>query len=770
MSLLTLSNELLLEVANYLEWDSDINAFMQVSGRTYYLLSQRLFWHNVFWSESTAFEWALYRGYASVVEKALDAGAWTNIDYKTFSGPLDVAIHYGYADVVKVLLERGVDVDEDPTWIISSANGILEIGDKSPLFKALVRGHPDVLQVFFSFVKRSQGYDVGKRARPVRGGWHTYGINVTKAAAEQLMRDSAARGDLDSVKFLTKFLPNLINSEVEDTFGTAPIIQAVKNNQIEVLRFLLKAGVDPGRDIMFREDTPLYHAAQNGSVEAVQLLLDKGARLDPRMNYRQGGRGHSLEILETAVTNGHVKVAEILLRLIRTRSKSKSTLKDKDTLITAAAACGLADLVQEILDNVHKGYQKVEKGQRTFLSDNSRLKPLAVAIQNGHKDVVSMLIDYGADMKDITSTSPLIRAVSSGHTEVVKLLLDKAVADLTETNIYNLPVRYLAHSKQCTHGFAALCHAVPFPSTFQVLLDKGAQPASRAEKLILVTEVVRFGSEKTAQILSKQGILLEASEIESAADEGAGERSVDATFDYAIGQAARQRVEQPGEQSGGKALDPTAKTKAEQRKKGKARGKASKKIRSLIQEIGPNSQEVKDIMLSALVAGDARMVGYLCSQGCSPNHKWPGFSNDKMSSLEVAAMARFCEDTATTLDVLLHHGADINQLQGGWSINCPDDRYLTALKLLVERGADAAPHTSKWGLKVLKLASKMRCRRTTRFLLSESCNRGASFAVVQELIKFCEEHLKRGCDLKFEKVLTDAYWRSIYPVPREKTT
>lgn len=761
--LLTLSNELLLEVANYLEWDSDINAFMQVSGRTYYLLSQRLFWHNVFWSESTAFEWALYRGYASVVEKALDAGAWTNIDYKPFSGPLEVAIHYGYADVVKVLLERGVDIDENPRWMISSASGILEIGDKSPLYKALARGHPDVLQVVFWFVKKSQGYDVGKRARPVRGGWHAYGITVTKAAAIKLMRDSAARGDLDSVKFLAQYLPRSINSVVEETSGTAPIIQAVKNHRIEVLRFLLKAGVDPGRDIMLREDTPLYHAAQNGSVEAVQLLLDEGARPDPRMNYQQGGRGHSLEILEMAVTNGHVKVAEVLLKSIRIGPKSRSTLSDKDTLIIAAAACGLTDLVQEILDNVHKGYQKVGKGQRTFLGDNSRPQPLAVAIQNGHKDVVSLLMDYGADMKNIASTqslistSPLIKAVSNGRTEVVKFLLDKGVEDLSEANTYVLPIRYLNSSRQCTLGFAALCHALPSPPIFQILLDNGAQPATRAEKLILVTEVMSSGSEKMAKILAKEAISLDVSERDSAA-----------------GEKKREELdEQQGEQLGQGAAKPIAETTAEQRNKGlgvKAGGKASKKRRSLIQQIGPNSQEVKDIMSKALVSGDAHMVNYLCSQGCSPNHKWPRHLDGKVTSLEVAALAPYYEVAATTLDILLHYGADINQLQGDWGMGYSDEQYLTALKLLVQRGADAAPHTSKWGQKVLKLAARTRLRRTTRFLLSESCNRGASFAVVQGLIKSCEEHLKWGCDLKFEKVLTDTYWRSIYPVPREKKT
>lgn len=737
---------------------------MQVSGRTYYLISHRLFWHNVFWAESTAFKWALYRGYASVVEQALDAGAWTNIEYGSFSGPLDVAIYYGYADVVKVLLERDIGFDEDPTWMVSSANGILEIGDKSPLYKALARGHPDVLQVLFSYVKKSQGYDVGKRSRPVRGGWHTYGITVSGAAAEQLMRDVTARGDLDSVKFLAQFLPSLINSEVEGTYGTAPIIQAVRNHRIEVLRFLLKAGVDPGRGVMYREDTPLYHAAQNGSFGAVQLLLDKGARVDPRMAYQQGGRGQSLEILETAVAHGHVKVAEILLKCIKIRSKSKITLRDKDTLIIAAAACGLTGFIREILDHVHKGYLKQQKGERTFLSDIARLKPLTVAIQNGHKDVVSLLIDYGACMKDTFGNSPLIRAISNGHVEVVQLLFDKGAADLSQ-NDFLTPSNYLP-SRQCTHGFAALCHAVPFPSVFQLLLNKGAQPTIRVEKLILVTEVVRLGSEELAQILSKEGILLEAYE------EAAGQQ-VEQLGEQLGEQSGEEEAMQAPEQADDEVVESTAEPTAEQGNKtigGKA-GRKTRKIRSMVQQIGANSQEVKGVMSRALNSGDATMVNYLCYQGCNPNHKWPAhLGGGKATSLEVAAMAADREKVATTLDVLLYRGADVNQLQGDWEAYYSDEKYLTALELLVERGADAAPHTSKWGRKVLALASSKRHRKTTRFLLSESCNQGASYGVVAELIKSCQERLRQGCDLQFEKVLKDAYWRSIYPVPREKIT
>lgn len=40
-----------------------------------------------------------------------------------------MTLYYGYAGVVKVFLERDIGFDEDPKRMISSVNGIIEIGD-----------------------------------------------------------------------------------------------------------------------------------------------------------------------------------------------------------------------------------------------------------------------------------------------------------------------------------------------------------------------------------------------------------------------------------------------------------------------------------------------------------------------------------------------------------------------------------------------------------------------------------------------------------------
>lgn len=54
-----------LEIADYFEYDSDINALMQVSGRLYYLLNRYLYQHNELYSDGSALDWAVANNVAS---------------------------------------------------------------------------------------------------------------------------------------------------------------------------------------------------------------------------------------------------------------------------------------------------------------------------------------------------------------------------------------------------------------------------------------------------------------------------------------------------------------------------------------------------------------------------------------------------------------------------------------------------------------------------------------------------------------------------------
>jgi hypothetical protein len=89
---------------------------------------------------------------------------------------------------------------------------------------------------------------------------------------------AAARGHVDIVSLLLKYLPVELGSTVKDR---TPLHNAAMAGQVEVGRHLL----DHGADVNAREDgdwTPLHLAVFNGEFEFMRLLLNRGANIRAR--------------------------------------------------------------------------------------------------------------------------------------------------------------------------------------------------------------------------------------------------------------------------------------------------------------------------------------------------------------------------------------------------------------------------------------------------------------------------------------------------------
>ncbi|RYP43640.1 hypothetical protein DL768_009815 [Monosporascus sp. mg162] len=201
----------------------------------------------------------------------------------------------------------------------------------------------------------------------------------------------------------------------------------------------------------------LYVLADTNLAELIKAVL----HYRPEEFHEQGGRYQYP--LYAALTNSHRDAVEALLQLEHSASKDgitarlkygrDFTARKRQTQLSWAAENGHKEIVQLLLD----------KGAETDAKDNGDQTPLWWAAEKGHKEIVQLLLDKGAktDAKDNNGLTPLWWAAEKGHKEIVQLLLDEGAK--TDTKDYNgrTPLREAAFNGH--------------KETVQLLLDDGAE-------------------------------------------------------------------------------------------------------------------------------------------------------------------------------------------------------------------------------------------------------------------------------------------------------
>ncbi|KAK2792588.1 hypothetical protein FQN52_003093 [Onygenales sp. PD_12] len=132
-------------------------------------------------------------------------------------------------------------------------------------------------------------------------------------------------------------------------------------------------------------------------------------------------------------------------------SSASSVLKG----VFLAAHFGLDSLLKTVLDN-NSSYSR--------LRDSKGRTPLCYAAGSGHRSVVELLLEKGAELNhfDKKGYSPLLRAAAMGHTETAKLMLEKGADPNTKTELNYTPLLLAAKE-----GHASMLEA---------LLEKNADP------------------------------------------------------------------------------------------------------------------------------------------------------------------------------------------------------------------------------------------------------------------------------------------------------
>ena len=157
----------------------------------------------------------------------------------------------------------------------------------------------------------------------------------------------------------------------------------------------------------YEKRTPLMLASLHGCADEVQILLDKGAKVDATtLDYRATP-------LVLASEAGHPDVIHILL-------DSGANIEGSEyifgrTPLNAASREGHEDVVRLLL----------AYGADVHVKDMYHNTPMHHASRNGNINMAQLLIDHGADAnaQNKAGFTPLISASSNGHIDMVRLLL-----------------------------------------------------------------------------------------------------------------------------------------------------------------------------------------------------------------------------------------------------------------------------------------------------------------------------------------------------------
>jgi ankyrin repeat protein len=289
--------------------------------------------------------------------------------------------------------------------------------------------------------------------------WYCWQINAPAEVGyllpELALYHVSLGGLYRSAKYLLEVGANINGSSPE---YPSPLQGACRSGSIEVIQLLIDRGahVNP----LTRRQNPLLVAAITGNVEVLCTLLQNGADINATDGVKTA--------LCQASESGHVEIVQILLEQgadANLNSASGNALQEACAGLSTCSrsrspqACTKwTKIIQILLDhgadvNVHMG----------------ATKPVLTSVcESGVVEVVQLLLTHGANLNLDAGWygNAIYAATRHGHKRVVQMLLDQG-ADVN------------AHSGRYGYALLAACH----PSSgsidkeiLQLLLDNGANP------------------------------------------------------------------------------------------------------------------------------------------------------------------------------------------------------------------------------------------------------------------------------------------------------
>jgi ankyrin repeat protein len=268
----------------------------------------------------TPLYWAAHRGFSEVVKLLIDKGADVNTTAGRGETPLHIAVCFGHLDTVKQLLACGAKVN------------CRDHSGMTPIHVAALSGHDYIIKELVDFVDDADELLVQKdydgltalHIAIMASQPSSFNMLVNEMVNYQIPLDIADKNKmtplhwavaLDNVPFVLTLVyylhqyPHTFGINARDSSKETPLHYAVRNKNLEIARILLQNCADPNIPDANKE-TPLFFAVREKSEDIVHLLLDYGA--DPSLVNSTGQNAFELNEQKTLASPSNVTMPPVL--------------------------------------------------------------------------------------------------------------------------------------------------------------------------------------------------------------------------------------------------------------------------------------------------------------------------------------------------------------------------------------------------------------------------------------------------------------------------
>jgi len=281
--------------------------------------------------------------------------------------------------------------------------------------------------------------------------------------------------------------------------GNTPLVIAARNGHAPVVDVLLKAGAD-AKGTTSTGTTPLMLAAASGSVDAVKALLAAGAEVSAKESSMEqtalmfAAANTRVDVMRVLIAAGaSVKAASKVVNVSTLTSPEEEFFAQQSAQQRPAAGAPAAAAAPAGGAGGRRGPQTGKAGvERNFRYNElvgwqGGMTPLLFAVRQGSMDAVTVLLEAGADVNQVSGgdkTSPLVLAIANGHFDLALHLLDKgananAVSDNGVAPLYAVLNVQWAPKALYPQPRSYLQQKATYLDTMKALLASGADPNTR---------------------------------------------------------------------------------------------------------------------------------------------------------------------------------------------------------------------------------------------------------------------------------------------------